>query len=168
MSPTSFTFGPTQPISMVSPQRLEWRHPIVGDGGKLKYTMALLAVYQEHVGRRSSSLGCTTEVTHKNSYLAKLNLYLGIPSAYARQLHLLDTLAARYVHDAILCPIRHKTLHDIIDPLKIRSNENFDTFKGLLFNLDGAYPVVEDNSILQVTYSLIGKRIPATVSADPT
>jgi len=168
MSPTSFTFGPTQPISMVSPQRLEWRHPIVGDGGKLKYTMALLAVYQEHCGRRSSSLGCTTEVTHKNSYLAKLNLYFGIPSAYARQLHLLDTLAARYVHDAILCPIRQKTLHDIIDPLKIRSNGDFDTFRRLLFNLDGAYPVVEDNNILPVTYTLIGKRNPASVSPDPS
>ena len=130
--------------------------------------MALLAVYQEHCGRRSSSLGCTTEVTHKNSYLAKLNLYLGIPSAYARQLHLLDTLAARYVHDAILCPIRQKTLHDIIDPLKIRSNGDFDTFRRLLFNLDGAYPVVEDNNILPVTYTLIGKRNPASVSPDPS
>ena len=168
MTRPNFSFGPTQPIPLTSPQRMEWRHPIVGDGDKMKYTMALLGIYQATWRRRSSSFGCTAAINHNNSYQAKVNLFIGISPQCARQLDILDTLAARHIYDANLCPVRQKKLYDIIQPLKIRSNENFDTFKGLLFNLDGAYPVVEDNSILQVTYSLIGKRIPATVSADPS
>ncbi len=107
--------------------------------------------------------------TKGNSWLQKFILYGGIPSYLEDRCDELDRMAARYVFDFPFHAVRHKNLHDLVQSLKSRSDNDFETFVTLIFNMDGAYTTKEPNdaSVLQLTHSLITNANSTTIKPDP-
>ena len=169
-TPPGFEFAPPQAVGNASPHRLEWNHPILNPGGGgLKNAVGFLCVYQSSWGRRDSTTGGTTPVTKANSWLQKFILFGGIPLDLEDRCNELDRMAARYIFDFPLHAVRHKNLYDLVQSLKSRSDNDFETFVTLLYNMDGAYTVQEPGAapVLQLTRSLITNANSTTIKPDP-
>ena len=165
-TPTNYAFGQPQAVVTASQNRIVFTVPVVDHGGKLRNAIGFPAVYQDGHGRRSSTTGGTSPVTRDNYFLSRLSWFLGIPPALDQNSYAIDELAARYIFEYPFHPARQPKLHSIVQSLKTRSENNFDTFMRLLFELDGAYRTSETNSILQVTHPLILKTKPTVVNPD--
>jgi hypothetical protein len=77
-------------------------------------------------------------------------------------------MAAHFIFDFPFHAVCQKNLYDLVQSLKSRSDNDFDTFKTLLFNLDGAYETRERNGMLQRTHSLITNAMPTRPQSRPT
>jgi len=169
-TPLGFEFAQPQAVGNASPHRIEWNHPILKPGGGgLKNAVGFLCVYQSSWGRRDSTTGGTTPVTKANSWLQKFILFGGIPSDLEDRCDELDRMAARYVFDFPFHAVRHKNLYDLVQSLKSRSDNDFETFVALIFNMDGAYTTKEPNAapVLQLTHPLITNANSTTIKPDP-
>ena len=100
--------------------------------------------------------------------MQKLAWFVGIPSELQQKCDEIDELAARFIFEYPFHPARQPKLHNIVQTLKTRSENNFSAFMSLLFELDGAYRTSEANGILQLTHPLIHKAKPTVVNVDPT
>ena len=99
--------------------------------------------------------------------MQKLAWFVGIPSELQQKCDEIDELAARFIFEYPFHPARQPKLHNIVQTLKTRSENNFSAFMSLLFELDGAYRTSEANGILQLTHPLIHKAKPTVVNVDP-
>ena len=105
--------------------------------------------------------------TKGNSWLQKFILYGGIPSYLEDRCDELDRMAARYVFDYPFHAVRHKNLHDLVQSLKSRSDNDFDTFATLIYNVDGAYTTREPRGpVVQLACPLITNANSSTIKPD--
>jgi len=167
-TPTNWTFGPPQPVAITGQNRIEFRVPVVGPGGKLKNAVGIFALYQSDYRRRSSTTGGTTPVTKDNHYMQRVSLLTGVSSELEEKCDELDEIAAEYVLQYPFHPARQPKLYNVVQTLKARSDNNSRAFKSRLYDLDGAYPTLEGPGVLQLTHPLITKGKPTVVNADPT
>jgi len=167
-TPTKWTFGQPQPVAITSPNRIEFRVPVVGPGDKLKNAVGFVALYQADYGRRSSTTGGTTPVDTNNHYTQKVSLLTGVSSELEEKCDELDEIAAEYIFQYPFHPARQPKLYNVVQTLKARSDNNSRTFKSRLYDLDGTYHTKEGPSRLQLTHPLITKGKPTVVNADPT
>ena len=129
-TPTTWIFGQPQPVAITSPNRIEFRVPVVGPGGKLKNAVGIVALYQSDYGRRSSTTGGTTPVDKNNHYTQRVSLLTGISSELEQKCDELNEIAAQYIFQYPFNAARQPRLYNVVQTLKARS-DNFRTFMSL-------------------------------------
>jgi hypothetical protein len=168
-TPPGFEFAQPQPVGHAGATRIEWNHPVLKPGGGgLKNAVGFLCVYQHSWGRRDSTTGGTTPVTKANAFQQRFSLFGGIPSDFEDRCDELDRMAARYVFDYPFHAVCQKNLYDLVQSLKSRSDNDFDTFATLIYNVDGAYTTREPRGpVVQLACPLITNANSSTIKPDP-